>query len=138
MAESLVGTVVAALTAGAVAAGKDTASQAVKDTYSGLKSLVKRRFDGKASAEVALAEAENDPETWAMPLTKAVSEHATDGEIVALARQMLEMLQDQQESRSKYSTNIGNAQGTVIGDNAQVTQTFNNPTQNRTDQPGQG
>ena len=138
MAEILVATVVAALTAGAVEASKDSASQAVKDAYSGLKALVSRRFKGKNSAEVALAEAEHDPETWAMPLTKAVSEHAADDEIVALARQMLELLEDQQNSGSKYSINIGNAQGTVIGDNSQVTQTFNDPKQTRTDQSGQG
>lgn len=125
MAESLVATIVGALAAGAVAAGKDTASQATKDAYSGLKSLVKRRFAGKISAETALAEAEQDPETWERPLAKVVSEHAADAEVVALARQLLELLQEQSGSVSKYQVNIQNAQGPVIGDQNQVTQNFN-------------
>src|SRR5438477_10611939 len=46
------------------AAAKDTASQAVKDAYAGLKALVKKRFEKRPHAEVALAEYENDPDTW--------------------------------------------------------------------------
>ena len=34
--------IIAALTAGAVAAAKDTAEKGVKDTYQGLKTLIKR------------------------------------------------------------------------------------------------
>ncbi|MCA2815355.1 MAG: hypothetical protein IM459_01010 [Microcystis sp. M085S1] len=35
--------IITALTAGAVAAAKDTAEKGVKDTYQGLKTLIKRR-----------------------------------------------------------------------------------------------
>ena len=38
--------IIAALVAGATAATKDTAGQAVKDAYEGLKTLIKRKFEG--------------------------------------------------------------------------------------------
>ncbi len=50
--------VLAAVAAGATAAAKDTASQAVRDAYAGLKALVNKRFEKKPQAEMALAEYE--------------------------------------------------------------------------------
>ncbi len=55
----------AALAAGAVAGVGESATAAVKDAYTGLRGLVARRLAGKPSAEVALAEHEQDPDTWA-------------------------------------------------------------------------
>ncbi|OPF18073.1 hypothetical protein B1L04_19845 [Microcystis aeruginosa KW] len=43
--------IVTALTAGAVAAAKDTAEKGVKDTYQGLKTLIKRKFTNDALAQ---------------------------------------------------------------------------------------
>ncbi len=54
----------AALAAGAVAGVGESATAAVKDAYTGLRGLVARRLAGKPSAEVALAEHEQDPDTW--------------------------------------------------------------------------
>ena len=45
--------VLAAVAAGATAAAKDTASQAVRDAYAGLKALVNKRFEKKPQAEMA-------------------------------------------------------------------------------------
>ena len=55
--------VVAALVAGASTGVGETAAQAVKDAYAGLKGLIKRRFAGNAKAEETLADHETDPET---------------------------------------------------------------------------
>ena len=84
--------IVSALIAGAASATQDAASNAVKDAYSGLKTLLQRRFQGKPSAETALAEAETDPDTWEKPLAKAVAEHGSDEEVLALAQQLLQLL----------------------------------------------
>src|SRR5918999_2107081 len=84
--------IVSALVAGAASAAQDTASNVVKDAYSGLKTLLQRRFQGKPSAETALAEAETDPDTWEKPLAKAVAEHGSDEEVLALAQQLLQLL----------------------------------------------
>jgi hypothetical protein len=106
-------------------AAQDTASNIVKDAYSSLKALLQRRFQGKPSAEMALAEAETDPETWKKPLAKAVAEHGSDEEVLTLAQQLLQVLQAQQSVASpKYNIKIDNAQGTIFEPQAPVTQHF--------------
>jgi hypothetical protein len=92
--------IVSALVAGAASAAQDTASNVVKDAYSSLKTLLQTRFQGKPSAETALAEAETDPDTWEKPLAKAVAEHGSDQEVLALAQQLLQLLQSQQFASS--------------------------------------
>ncbi len=121
--------ILAALTAGAAAALKDTASQAVKDTYTSLKALVNKRFAGKPQAEMALAEYEKDEETWQKPLQKSLIETGADQDeaIVRQAQQVLKLVNPQQASQGKYNVQIGEGKGIVIGDNAQVTQTFGEP-----------
>jgi hypothetical protein len=78
--------IVTALIAGATAAAKDTASQAVKDAYSGLKAIIHKRFAGKAPAETALQQHEADPDVWRKPLEKSLTETGAgeDREIGAL------------------------------------------------------
>lgn len=117
--------IVSALSAGATSAATDTASNVVKDAYSGLKTLLQRRFQGKPSAEKALAEAETDPDTWEKPLAKAVAEHGSDEEVLTLAQQLLQLLQSQQSASSpKYNIKMDNAQGTIFEPQGPVTQHF--------------
>jgi len=118
--------VLAALSAGAIAATKDTASQAVKDAYAGLKALAKKRFAGKPQAEMALAEYENDPDTWQKPLQRSLVETGADQDeaLVQQAQQVLKLVNPQQASQGKYNVQIGEGKGIIIGDNAQVTQTY--------------
>ena len=80
--------IITALTAGAAAGGQSVVTDAIKDAYAGLKVLIKRKFAGKPSAEVALTEHENDPQTWQAPLKKALlQEHLDqDAEICKLHR----------------------------------------------------
>jgi hypothetical protein len=118
--------VLAALMAGATAATKDTASQAVKDAYTGLKTLIQKRFADKPKAKMALAEYEKDTDTWEKPLQQSLLETGVDQDeaIVRQAQQVLQQINPQQASQGKYNVQIGNSKGTVIGDHAQVTQTF--------------
>jgi len=118
--------VLAALSAGAIAATKDTASQAVKDAYAGLKALAKKRFAGKPQAEMALAEYENDPDTWQKPLQRSLVETGADQDeaLVQQGQQGLKLVNPQLASKSKYNVQIGEGKGIIIGDNAQVTQTY--------------
>jgi len=100
-----VSVVLAALAAGATAAAKDSASQAVKDAYDGLKALVKKRFEKKKpQAEMALAEYEKDPDTWEKPLQKSLVETGADQDeaIVRQAQQVLKLLNPHQASLGKY------------------------------------
>ena len=91
-----------------------------------LKALVKKRFEKKPHAEMALAEYEKDTDTWEKPLQKSLVETGADQDeaIVRQAQQVLKLVNPQQASQGKYNVQIGEGKGIVIGDNAQVTQTF--------------
>ncbi len=116
----------AALTAGAAAAIKGTASQAVKDAYGGLKALIQQHFVGKPQAELALAEYEKDADTWKKPLQKSLAEAGVDqnGTVLTQAQQVLKLVQPQQVAQGKFNIQISESKGIVIGDQAQVKQHF--------------
>lgn len=115
-----------ALAAGAAAAAKDTASQAVKDAYAGLKQRLQQHFAGKHQAEVALEGYEQDADTWQKPLQKAVEASGAhnDPTLLAHAQQVLKLVQPRQVAQGKYIIQIGESKGAVIGDHSQVTQNF--------------
>src|SRR5829696_5492003 len=83
--------IVAALVAGAAAGMGDTTSQAIKDAYAGLKTLIKRRFAGNTKAEEILADHEADPETYEKPLAKQLEAVGaqSDSAIVRAAEELL-------------------------------------------------
>jgi predicted DNA-binding protein (UPF0278 family) len=47
---------------------RDTASSAVKDAYTGLKALVRKRLDGRPDGELVLDRHEQAPGIWRAPL----------------------------------------------------------------------
>ena len=118
--------ILSALAAGATAALQETASQAVKDAYVGLKALIQKRFAGKPEAEMALAQHEKKPEVWAAPLQDALVETGADRDeaIIEQAQAVLTLVQPQQVAQGKYNVQIGKAEGVVIGDKARVEMTF--------------
>ena len=118
--------VLAALAAGASAAAKDTASQAIKDAYTGLKTLVLKRLAKKPQAEIALAEYEKDEDTWKKPLQKSLVEVGVDQDeaIVRQSQQVLKLVNPQQSAQGKFNVQIGEGKGVVIGDQAHVEQHF--------------
>ena len=118
-------TILTALVAGAAASAKDTTSNAIKDAYTGLKSLIKKKFGDNTMASNTLEEHAKDSETWEKPLTKALndSEADKDQEIIEAAKALLE--QTGKLDSGKYNVNIqGNVSGMVQGDNANVTMNF--------------
>jgi hypothetical protein len=118
--------IISALVAGATAALQETASQAVKDAYAGLKALIQKRFAGQPEAEMALAQHEKKPEVWEAPLKDALAETGADKDkaLLQAAERLLKLVQPQQVGTGKYSVQIGEAQGVVIGDQPQVEQHF--------------
>ena len=95
-AVDLVSLIVGALAAGGAAGVQDSAGAAVKDAYQALKTAVAARFAGRPSAQVALAEHAADPDTWAVPLAKALSDTgaASDSAVVAAAERLLRLLDE--------------------------------------------
>lgn len=87
-----------AVAAGAAAAAKDTAGQAVKDGYSALKSLIVRKFSRKGAVASALdgLEKKPDSESWKAMLVKELTEAAAerDTELLQKAEELLALLKE--------------------------------------------
>ncbi len=119
--------ILSALIAGATAAAKDTATQAVKDAYAGLKTLIQKKLGGRADAESVLSGYEKKPEVWQAPVQDALQEAAADKDeqIVKAAQAIMAQVDPEGTARGKFHVNIGGSvQGWVQGDNANVTMNF--------------
>jgi hypothetical protein len=119
--------ITSALLSGASAGLKDSATQSVKDGYAGLKALIHQRFHGRNEAEVALAQHEVKPEVWAPALREELGKTGADRDedILQAARHLMALLDPAGSVTGKYRIEFtGPVQGVVIGDSAQVTQTF--------------
>ena len=116
-----------ALVVGAAASAKDTTSQAVKDAYAGLKSLLSRLLADKPKAQIILDEHKADPQTYEKPLRKLLIEaHADqDADLFAAAERVMTLVQPQQIGMGKFTIqNTGTVQGQNIGDNNTISQNF--------------
>lgn len=113
-----------ALTAGAAAGVKDTASSAVKDTYQGLKAKVKARFAGRPDAELVLAEHEAAPERWKEPLTSELTTAGVDAELVTAAQALMQLIDAAGSQAGKYDVDTRGSQGVQVGDHNVQNNTF--------------
>lgn len=128
--------IVGALVAGASAALKDTASQAVQDSYQGLKTLVIRywksrtELDAQANeieAKVFLNNLESDLTGFQKPLEKKLNEimPEPEPEIIQQAQQLRKLLEEAEQSPGKYRVYMGdNSQGVQIGNKNKQNNTF--------------
>jgi hypothetical protein len=84
--------IVTAVTAGAVAASKDVAAQAVKDSYAALKALLVRKFGQKV--DVAALEKDPDSEARQGVLKEELetARAAQDADLVQQAQALLDLL----------------------------------------------
>lgn len=121
--------IVGALGAGAAAGLTDTAAGAVKDAYSSLRDLVRRRFSGRRVAQTALEEHEQAPQVWQARLsTELVAVGAdTDAQIIAAAQHVMALVDEAGSASGKYLVDLRGAQGVQVGDHNTQTNTFTNP-----------
>ena len=102
--------ILAALGAGALAAAKDTAGTAVKDAYQGLKTLIKKKFEGDVLGQ-AMVDAKPEEIKQAEGLLKDKIVEAgvdKDNEITKLAQDLLDKLQEQPGGQQIITQNISN------------------------------
>lgn len=119
--------IVTALAAGAASGLGDTVSQAVKDAYGALKSLVRDRLGGHAVGEMALEQHEQAPDTWREPLTSQLRAAgiAPGDDVVALAQRLIELITVENPSAlGKYTVDASSATAVQIGDHATQHNTF--------------
>jgi hypothetical protein len=122
-----ISTILAALTAGAVAAAKETTGTAIKDAYEGLKSLIKKKFCDKTLVKAAVDTHASEPQPSEAVLRPALKEAAVDqdAELLAAAKALLAKADSDGSVRRRYSLQVtGNVQGVVQGDHANVTMSF--------------
>ena len=119
--------IVTALATGAAAAVKDTAGQAIKDTYSALKagsleSSVRGRWRRRSSS------ARRRPDVWEKPLAAELDNAgvADDEELVRLAQQLMAEHDPTGAQAGKYNVQISGGQGIIVGEHATAHQVFHN------------
>src|SRR5579859_5885861 len=83
-----------ALILSALATGaKEVANEAIKDAYSGLKTLIQRKFkrhSDEQSAQIVLSKYEEKPDIWREPLSDALDQvQANTDQIIVMAAQDL-------------------------------------------------
>jgi len=123
--------ILVALASGAAVGARETASEAIKDAYHGLRDSIKRKFANRADTEQMLSEFERNPEAWMLPLRKALREALIDHdeEIVKAAERLLALTKPNQAVESKYSIQVtGNVKSIHQGDFSTVNTMFNDQT----------
>ncbi|OBQ15482.1 hypothetical protein [Anabaena sp. AL93] len=119
--------IIAALSAGAIAAAKDIAGTAVKDAYQGLKTLIKKKFESEPKAQMVLEEHETDPEIYDAALKKKLAEAGAgqDEEIIKLAQELLKQVKPEESAGGKYNVVFqGEVKAAQVGDNNKMENKF--------------
>jgi len=140
--------ITAALLKGAEAAAKGIGAEIIKNSYTGLKELVRRRFSNEKNpaGEMVLTQIETKPEVWEAPLKNSLAETGADKDaaILEAAEYLIEKLKnvpemaqqiqsittaygDYSAASGAYGTStvnvtkeIRDVQAGVIGENAHV------------------
>ena len=108
--------IITALVAGAAAASKDIAGQAVKDAYKGLKDLIKKKFEGDAVAQVLVDAKPEDIKKAEVLLKDKIVEAGADKDeaIIKAAEEVIKKEDPQGFEEGKYNTSV-TVQGDVFG-----------------------
>ena len=113
-----------------VAGSAKACGDAVPDAYSGLKALIKRKFEsqGKSDSVTILDKYEKKPEKTKPLLEDELTEAgvAQDEEIIKLAQKLLEQLNPQEAVEGKFNLQIsgGTVQGLTQQNTGTITQNF--------------
>lgn len=83
-------------------------SAMIKDAYSGLEALVRKRLGGGPGAELVLAKHEQPPETWQAPLMAELAETGADGDrdLIVAAQALLDLISKAEGRTGKYTVDV--------------------------------
>ncbi|MBU2664042.1 hypothetical protein KOI35_11125 [Actinoplanes bogorensis] len=109
----VVDVIVAALAAGASAGVSGTATEAIKDGYTLLKALIRRRFAGRDQARAALEAEETEPGVWQASIGEALEDSgaAIDEHILEAARELLALVEPGRAATFNISGTVHGAAG---------------------------
>jgi outer membrane protein assembly factor BamB len=131
--------VVSAMIAGLTAGLTDTAKTATKDLYDALKARLMKKTEMNEDAQDAIAKIEKQPDSKARQelLKEELGKLSLDNdeELIKLAKSLLEVLKETEGKSGKYTVDIQNSQGIVVGDNADVTQNFGDVAEKKKNKP---
>lgn len=125
--------IVAALAAGAVAGTQNTATEVIKDAYSGLKALVGSRLRGHPAGEVALEQHSVKPEQWGEALEAELVEARADQDpaVIEAALRLMGLVDPAGSESEKYRVDLRNSQGIQFGDRNVQKNWFTDPPSGR-------
>ncbi|MEU2252525.1 hypothetical protein ABZ540_05030 [Nocardia xishanensis] len=119
--------IAAALAAGAAASLQESATDAVRSLYAGLKDQVARLFARRPGGELILTRHEEQPDVWRGPLEAelAAADAAKDVELVRKAQELMALLLPEEAEAGRFQIAVaGDVQGLVQGNSNQVSMTF--------------
>jgi hypothetical protein len=118
--------IVTALVGGASSALQDAASSAVKDAYTGLKSLLRRKLGRNSETEELFERNEREPGALENELKERLAAKGADqdDEIVKAAQELMKRIDPEGARAGKYNIQISGGKGFAIGDHQTVTMNF--------------
>jgi hypothetical protein len=118
--------ILAALLTGATKGAAEAAGSAVKDAYTALHDLLRRRLAAKPAAGTAIAEYPADPDNWGPALEAFLRQAGADRdeELVAAAEAVMEEADPDGARAGKYTVDLRGAQGVQVGDGNTQHNTF--------------
>lgn len=118
--------IVTALAAGAASALQAGTAAAVKNAYSQLRALVKKRLAGRSDGELVLTRHETTPKAWEAPLVAELSAAGAEGdaELVAAAQALMNLVDEAGSRSGKYAVTVRDSQGVQVGDRNTQTNVF--------------
>ncbi|MFI6547194.1 hypothetical protein ACIBO9_28495 [Streptomyces prunicolor] len=119
--------ILAALAAGVGGGITDATSTGIRDAYTGLRDLLRRKLASHDGQAVEVLDAEGtEPGVFEAQLREYLvgSGADRDDQILTSARQLLTLLDPSGEQTAKYTVDAREAKGTQIGDHNTQTNTF--------------
>ncbi|MFM7437047.1 MAG: hypothetical protein ACKO2V_00330, partial [Snowella sp.] len=112
--------ILAALIAGAAAAAKDKAAEAVKDAYNGLKALLKKKLENDALAQAAVDAKPEDIKQMESLLKDKITKSGADqdAEIIQAAQELINQVKEQPGGQEIINqTQISTVSGVTVHGN---------------------